>query len=340
MAKPDIRIPSTGKTGATPPSDAIPPANETEQSAATDTKASYSIGAVPIQSKPAWTHLPLFVDPSNGAAEYLLANPAAENKHYIARMAGVPVAQWFGDWNTNVTNDVKAYVSAAVVKHSVPVVVLYNIPNRDCGGYSVGGASNLASYTQWVREAAAGIGNNPVVVILEPDALGALSCLPAPKQQERTQALAQAVSILKEQTQAAVYIDAGTPVWQPADVMAKRLTAANISAAEGFSINVSYFATTALNYAYGDKLSSLVGYKHYVIDTSRNGGGKDVSYAQCNPSFAALGELPTTNTSSPLSDALLWIKIPWESDGACNGDPGPGEPHWSYAARLAQNAGW
>jgi endoglucanase len=122
--------------------------------------------------------------------------------------------------------------------------------------------------------------------------------------------------------------------------MAQRLTAANIAAADGFSLNISYFASTAQNRAYGDQLSSLIGYKHYVIDTSRNGGNNAVTGMQCNPPFASFGQTPTTTTGSALNDALLWIKIPWESDGACNGSPGPGQEYWSYAIQLAQNAGW
>lgn len=295
---------------------------------------------ITIPPKPAWVNLPLYTDPTNEAAQYLAANPTATGAAYISRMAQVPVAQWFGDWNTNVQSDVDAYVSAAAAKGSVPQLVLYNIPNRDCGGYSVGGAGGVTGYTQWVQQIAAGIGSRTAVVVLEPDALGALDCLPASAQSDRTQSLAQAVTILKAHTQTAVYIDAGTPVWQPADVMAARLKAANIATADGFSLNVSYFATTSLNRSYGDKLSSLVGYKHYVVDTSRNGGDHAVTGMQCNPSFASFGAAPTTNTGSALNDALLWIKIPWESDGPCNGSPDPGMPYWDYAILLARNAGW
>lgn len=293
-----------------------------------------------IPPKPSWVSKPLYTDPTNTAAQYVADNPSAAGVGYIARMAQIPVAQWFGDWNTDVKSDADRYVSAAAATGSIPVLVAYNIPLRDCGGYSVGGADTVAVYTAWVRQLAAGIGNRPAVVILEPDALGALDCLPVSAQQDRNRSIAQAVPILKANPQTFVYIDAGTPVWQSATTMASRLRTANVAAADGFSLNVSYFASTAQNRAYGDQLSSLIGYKHYVIDTSRNGGNHAVTGMQCNPSFAALGETPTTNIDSHLNDALLWIKIPWESDGECNGSPGPGVPYWTYAVQLAQNAGW
>jgi endoglucanase len=307
--------------------------------AATTPKA-MAANAQAIPSKPAWVNMSLFTDPMNGAAQYLATNPSAPGANYISRMSKTPVAQWFGDWNSNVQSDVNAYVTAAAAKGQVPVLVAYNIPNRDCGGYSVGGANGLSIYTQWIQKVAAGIGNRTAVVILEPDALGALDCLPASMQQERTQSLAQGVTTLKSHAQTYVYIDAGTPVWQSTTTMASRLKAANVAAADGFSLNVSYFAQTTQNRTYGDQLSRLIGNKHYVIDTSRNGGNHSVTGMQCNPSFASFGVTPTTNTNSDRNDALLWIKIPWESDGPCNGSPGPGENYWSYAIQLAQNAGW
>jgi endoglucanase len=331
-----------GKTGVSRP-DGVTAAKKAASKGlfATPPKILGSSAPLPlsIPPKPSWVYKTLYTDPTNGAAQYLAANPGANGANYIARLARVPVADWFGDWNTDVRNDVDAYVSAAAATGSVPIVVAYNIPNRDCGGYSVGGASGIAAYTQWMQQVAAGIGDRTAVVVVEPDALGALDCLTTSQQQERSQSIATAIPILKAHTQTTVYLDAGTPVWQPANVMAQRLTAANIAAADGFSLNISYFASTAQNRAYGDQLSSLIGYKHYVIDTSRNGGNNAVTGMQCNPPFASFGQTPTTTTGSALNDALLWIKIPWESDGACNGSPGPGQEYWSYAIQLAQNAG-
>jgi endoglucanase len=292
-------------------------------------------------SKPNWVNSALYVDPTNEATQYAVANPSAPGASYITRMGQMPVAEWFGDWNTNISSDVNSYVSSAAAAHAVPVLALYNIPNRDCGGYSTGGAGSVTAYTQWTQSVANAIGNRTAVIILEPDAMGAVDCLPtASEQQQRYQAVSQAVSILKAHSQTSVYIDAGTPVWQPAATMASRLQKANIAAADGFSLNVSYFASIGMNQTYGNQLSALVGNKHYVIDTSRNGASMKVGGAMCNPRDAAFGHTPSTATGSSLTDGYLWIKIPWESDGQCNGDPNPGIPFWSYAILLAQNAGW
>ena len=339
--KPISTVSTNGKVGSSSPVGAVTAETIAAGKETTGKVSASSIkGTKTIPAKPGWVNKPLYTDPNNSAAQYVTQNPDVEGINYIARMSKYPVAEWFGDWNSNVKNDVNSYVSKATASGSVPVVVVYNIPNRDCGGYSIGGATAITGYAQWVQQVAAGIGNRTAVVVLEPDALGALDCLPTSLQPERTQSIAQAVTTLKANSQTSVYIDAGTPVWQPAKVMATRLNSANVAAADGFSINVSYFATTASNRVYGDQLSSLIGYKHYVIDTSRNGSSNAVTGMQCNPSFASLGNTPTTNTSSALNDALLWIKIPWESDGPCNGSPAPGVGYWSYAIQLAQRAGW
>lgn len=339
QAKQTLALASTdNKEGST-----SPPSEEIENDSLVN-KNNFNIRSLNstsvIPPKPEWVNYPLFVDPNNSAAQYLATITGSADAKYIARMAQTPVAQWFGDWNNNVTSDVASYTSNASRAGNIPVVVVYSIPNRDCGGYSVGGANGVDNYIQWVQKLTNGIGSRRAVVVLEPDSLGALDCLPVSSQQDRLTALAGAVEVLKQNPSTWVYIDAGTPVWQPADVMAERLIKANIEKADGFSLNVSYFATTASNYAYGDKLSKLVGNKHYVIDTSRNGGNNKVTGMQCNPSFASFGESPTTNTQKPLADALLWIKIPWESDGPCNGSPNPGVSYWQYALNLAKNANW
>jgi endoglucanase len=303
--------------------------------------ASGNIASSFVPPKPAWTGMDLYVDPLNSASQYAKEYPLSADISYIEHMGQVPVAQWFGDWNGNITYDTNAYVSSAASVNKVPVLVIYNIPRRDCGGYSTGGATSLSAYTQWIQGVASGIGKRTSVVILEPDALGALDCLSGEaQQQERYQSISNAVTILKSNVGTSVYIDAGTPVWQSVATMAQRLSLANIGSADGFSLNVSYFASNTANQTYGDSLSSSVGNKHYVIDTSRNGGNNAVSGMLCNPTFASLGSLPTTKTGKSRNDGLLWIKIPWESDGPCNGSPDPGVGYWSYAIQLAKNAGW
>lgn len=281
--------------------------------------------------------LPLFVDPTNSASAYALANSGAPGASLIFRVGQQSVAHWFGGWSGPA--DVSDYVGRASSAHALPVLVAYNIPNRDCGGYSAGGAQTEVDYSAWIQQFAASIANRPALVILEPDAIALQSCLNADQLAARNRELSNAVNVLAS-AGARVYLDAGHSGWVSASDTASRLSAAGIGRASGFALNVSNFGTTGSNTSYGDQVSALTGGKHYVIDTSRNGAGPTADGQWCNPAGRALGLAPTTSTNSALADAYLWIKAPWESDGSCSGHPAAGQADWPYVVSLAQTAGW
>ncbi|MEX2280866.1 MAG: glycoside hydrolase family 6 protein, partial [Gemmatimonadota bacterium] len=159
-------------------------------------------------------------------------------------------------------------------------------------------------------------------------------CLSTADRGRRFEMLKDAVARLKSRPGTSVYVDAGHTAWQPAAVAASRLIEAGIAQADGFSLNVSNFETTASNLSYGVQISALVGGKHFVIDTSRNGLGPGSTW--CNPAGRALGSAPTTRTGHPRVDALLWVKRPGESDGDCNGGPSAGLFWADYALAMAQ----
>jgi endoglucanase len=284
----------------------------------------------------------LYVNPSSQVAlqARIWANAHASDAAAMNRLASQPIAQWFGDWNSSIQNDVNSYVASASAAAQLPVLVAYNIPERDCGSYSAGGASNSAAYNSWIQAFAAGIGNRQAIVVLEPDALASMSCLNSSEQANRLQIIANAVHTLKMSTAARVYIDAGNPTWQSAVSIGQRLSAANIASADGFSINISNFTTTNQNISYGNQVSAQINGKHFVIDTSRNGNGPSNDGEWCNPSGRAVGHPPTLQTGVSLVDAYLWIKAPGESDGACGpavqGTPAPSAGAWwpQYALML------
>lgn len=256
----------------------------------------------------------------------------------LDKIASQPQAIWFGNWNTDITGDVRSAMNNIGAAGGLPVFVAYNIPQRDCGGLSGGNDVAPAQYKQWISNFAAGIGSSRAVVILEPDALAAMDCLSSTDQETRLSLLAYAVSTFRSLGSTAVYIDAGHADWQSAATMATRLDAAGVADAAGFSLNVSNFVSDADNIAYGRQVSALVGGKHYVIDSSRNGLGPTADAQWCNPTGRALGTRPTTHTGVGGLDAFLWIKHPGESDGACNGGPDAGVWWADYALGLARRA--
>ncbi|HEV8666785.1 MAG TPA: glycoside hydrolase family 6 protein [Candidatus Paceibacterota bacterium] len=272
----------------------------------------------------------LYVDPNSDAAK----NAGGDSN--LQMLASQPTATWFGNWNSNIYNDVHNTVTSAAAAGATPVLVAYNIPERDCGGFSSGGSDNPSGYQSWIGSFASAIGNNKAIVILEPDALAQISCLSSADQATRLSLLSGAVSTLKANGNTKVYIDAGHSNWVDASTMAGDLQKANVSQADGFSLNVSNFMSTGDETAYGQQISSQVGGKHFVVDTSRNGKGSNGQW--CNPGGMAIGQKPTTNTGNSLVDAFLWVKTPGESDGNCNGGPSAGQWWGSYADQLVQNA--
>jgi endoglucanase len=278
---------------------------------------------------------------SNNLSNFFVNPNSSAAANGLQALASQPTATWFGNWNSNIQNDVHSLVTKAQAANAVPVLVAYNIPARDCGGYSAGGSNSASGYASWISAFAQGIGQAPAVVVLEPDALTSTDCLSQNDQNARMQMLSQAVQTLKQNGNTRVYIDAGHSNWVDPQTMAGRLVAAGVEKADGFALNVSNFMPTSNETAYGtqisSKLQSLTGKsKHFVIDTSRNGNGSNGEW--CNPSGRAIGIKPTSNTGNTLVDAYLWLKTPGESDGNCNGGPSAGTWWQSYAQGLVQNA--
>ena len=156
-----------------------------------------------------------------------------------------------------------------------------------------------------------------------------------------------AVDTLMDLRGAAVYLDAGHSRWVSPEEIAPRLKAAGIDRADGFSLNVANYQATPDLLAYGRRLSALLGGKHFIVDIGRNRERRARrfwprrrTWSWCNPDGRALGTPPTTNTGEPLCDAFLWLKVPGESDGACNKGPIAGAWWPQKALEMARNAHW
>lgn len=279
----------------------------------------------------------LYRDLDTSAVRWVAANPADPRAPAIRdRIAGNPVAKWFTSGNTaTIRAGVSSYVTAA--GSSVPVLVAYAIPNRDCGGASAGGTPDLATYRTWAQNFAAGLGSSPALVLLEPDSLALVTCLSPSERAARSAALAFAVDAINTAAPSArVYLDAGHSRWNPAGTMAARLRDAGVTRADGWFQNVSNFNTTADEVAFTRGLRSALGQPnlHAVIDTSRNGNGSNGEW--CDPVGRAVGAAPTLATGDAAVDAFVWVKPPGEADG-CAAGAGTFVPDLAYA--LATNGG-
>ncbi|SDK66887.1 glycoside hydrolase family 6 protein [Streptomyces indicus] len=287
---------------------------------------------------------PFWVNPDTKAAEQLQTYQS-ENKDADAELIKKIAEQPQGEWIVpeSAQEQARGFTEAAEKADREAVLVLYNIPHRDCGLYSKGGAADGNEYRAFIDEVAKGIEDRKATVILEPDALLHLvdGCTPEEFHEERYDLLKGAIDKLHTLKNTKVYIDGGNPGAAQPDSFWEPLKWAGIDKADGFAVNVSNYYTTEESVDYGKKLSDKVGGKPFVIDTSRNGNGPWQSSekdAWCNPPGRALGEAPTVQTSDERVDAYLWIKRPGESDGECRGGPKAGEWWPEYALELAKNA--
>jgi len=279
-------------------------------------------------------------DPNSQVMRWLAANPNDSRAGAIRdRIGSQPQGRWFTNPNAGtITADVSAYTSAAAAAGQIPLLVVYAIPNRDCGGASAGGAADYTAYRTWVQNLAAGLGTRTAMVLLEPDSLALQTCLSGSQVTERDNAIAQAVTTIKQaDPNAKVYLDAGHSAWNSAADQAGRLVAAGVRNADGFYSNVSNFRTTADEINFGRNVLNAIGAAnlHQVIDTSRNGNGP-LGSQWCDPSGRAVGRAPTTSTGEATVDAFVWAKPPGESDG-CAAAAGTFVADLAY--QLAINAG-
>lgn len=278
-----------------------------------------------------------YVDPNSNAKTWLASNPsdprAPAINTSIASQAG---ARWFGNWNPDIGAAVNSYVSAADAAGKLPILVAYNITDRDCGGESSGGAGTPAAYQAWISAFATAIGNRPAVVVIEPDAVTQStidSCMAGAERQTRLDLLRYATERFRDLAPNTwAYLDAGNSGWQSAALVAPALQSAGLRNVRGFSVNVSNFFTTANSTTYANQVQALLGFaSRYIVDTSRNGNGPTANNDWCNPPGRKLGVTSRVGTGGP--ELLLWVKVPGDSDGSCG--IGTGIPAGTFSPDLA-----
>ncbi|WP_153451395.1 glycoside hydrolase family 6 protein [Streptomyces smaragdinus] len=303
-------------------------------------------GAEQAAARAVRNETPFWVDPGSAAARQVTRwerEGRGDDAKLLRRISEQPLAVWPSGSEEQVGADVRETMRRAGAAGQTAVLVAYNIPNRDCGQHSAGGAADREAYLRWIGAFADNIEGGEALVILEPDAVPHMAdgCTPEEIRAERQEMLGEAVLRLKRRPGVRVYLDAGNAAWNhDTGSLARRLGESGMNEADGFALNVSNFQSTRATRAYGHELSRLLGGKHFVVDTSRNGNGPlagdDATW--CNPPGRALGAPPSTRTGDELIDALLWIKRPGDSDGQCRGGPAAGTWWPEYALGLARSA--
>jgi endoglucanase len=202
----------------------------------------------------------------------LTSNGNKADAALIRAEVSTPQAVWFTDGTPKqVQQQVRQVAQQAAGKKTVPTLVIYNVPGRDCSQYSSGGAGNDAAYRDWVDGFAAGLAKDQrVIVIVEPDGLANLpSDCPAAYPGQDVAALTAGriadiryagAAIMQADPNALVYLDAGHSAWHSVGDIASRLEQAGVNDVQGFSLNVSNYQYTPNLEQYGTWVSECIAY--------------------------------------------------------------------------------
>jgi endoglucanase len=203
--------------------------------------------------------------PNNGALAQIATLTSSGNKadaNLIKEMINTPQSVWFTSGTPKtVMQDVRNTVQRAADKGQVPVLVIYNVPGRDCSQYSAGGAPTGDAYKAWVGGFVVGLGNYKALIILEPDGLALLPTdCGQPDTYDRVSLINYAAHALLNDSNAYVYLDAGHSAWHSVGDISSRLVAGGVQDVEGFFQNVSNYQFTANSVEYGNWISSCIAY--------------------------------------------------------------------------------
>lgn len=219
-------------------------------------------------------------NPNHGAIRQIAELTSQGHKDdaaLIRTMIETPRAVWIVSRSPkDALQQVRQVTQQAAGKKTVPVLVAYNIPFRDCAQYSAGGATSVAEYKAWIDGVAAGIGSRQAIVILEPDGLGIIPwyttingelewCRPAEADPataaaERFEMLNYAVDALTALPNTAVYLDGTHSGWLGVGDASDRLIKAGVLRADGFFLNASNYQWTENLIHYGSWISSCIAY--------------------------------------------------------------------------------
>ena len=261
--------------------------------------------------------------PSSGAVKQiaqLIGKRDLKDAALITGEVATPQAVWFSDGtSTQVKQSVRRVVLESSLTKTVPTLVAYNVPGRDCSQYSSGGAGSDAAYQAWANGFAGGLSKTQrVIVIVEPDGLANLpsDCPSAYPGQDVAALTAGRIAdikyagqaIMRADPQALVYLDAGHSAWHSVADITTRLEQAGVANFQGFSLDVSNYQFTPNLEEYGNWVSECIEYTTAVTvgDTGNCGdmywsGGPANNWTgvALNPNgqWSATATDPTLNTA-------------------------------------------
>jgi cellulose 1,4-beta-cellobiosidase len=309
------------------------------------------VGAEPVSANP-FAGASFYVSPEWIAEIESAAVAAPEKAARVRSLASQPVALWINSIDA-AKNKVPSWLDGA--RGKLAVLVLYDLPNRDCSAAASAGElgpGDEARYrTEVVDPLAAQLrahADQRVAIVIEPDSLANLvTNMGVPKCAESDAiyrgSIAYAISTLS-MPHVSLYLDAGHSGWLGWDPHRAKIAAIYKDVLDraggpqkirGFATNVSGYGVlrgddgrrlepsnpcpdelTYVEKLSGDLAKVGITGKGFVIDTSRNGRAGIRSKSANWCNIKGAGLGERPRASpAPNVDAYFWIKVPGESDG-------------------------
>jgi endoglucanase len=282
--------------------------------------AALVIGLLPVLGAGACnSNSTFYVPKADKGATQQIVNLVRHHNFKDAALLQKMVSKGHAVWLTSgtpkeVRKQVKQTVQKAHAKHQVPVFVAYDLPFRDCGQYSAGGALNTAEYEAWIDGVAAGIGDSKALLLLEPDGLGIIpyntdinggaewcqpdltgtGLTPAEANAARYTQLNYAVDKLEAQPNVSVYLDGTHSNWLGVGDISQRLAKAGVDRARGFFLNASNYELTSHLEKYGTWVSKCL---WFASSTSGSWGSGHYDWCASQYYPASAGDFSTWGLS-------------------------------------------
>ncbi|MGO4958290.1 glycoside hydrolase family 6 protein [Luteococcus sp. Sow4_B9] len=338
--------PSRGTEPAPEPSGPVPPAPPARPAPPVPAPSTAPRPAPGPVGLPAALTSGFYLDTGNDVYWAAQRETNPEIKRLYHQVAATPTFTWFDGTTSTDDERLRKLVDRAAASGTAAQLVIYGIPNRDCGLYSSGGQPSAAAYRAWIQRTSQIIGDRKAVVVLEPDAIN--FCGNDATKAERTALLRFVGETYRANNpQVALYLHAGSGEGG-VDNVASAIADSGVETMRGFALNVASHQTTTAQEEFGEALVARLAARgvpnmHYVVDTARNGSGltpnPGARYASCNNFGATLGRRPTTNTTGAHADAYLWVRPTGGSDGECGkGDPPAGTFFPEITQQVVRNS--
>ncbi len=284
---------------------------------------------------------PLWSDPDSLAHAQLAAYETAGRTDLadaLRPLAQAPTATWFtGDAPRE---RARALTTAAAAAGELPVLVAYDVPGRDCGSFSAGGAADDDAYLAWIRELAAGIGDRPAVVVLEPDAVAfAVTGCSGVDRRDRLGLLRRAVEVLAALPAPTSTSTRGTRAGCRTCRRWRRRCGRRDRPGRGLRAQRLELPAHGRHGRLRPQAVPPPGRgalrRRHEPERGGRAGRHGPRRGLVQPAGRRIGRLPSTLTGEDVVDAWLWVKRPGESDGSCRpGEPAAGEWFEGYALAL------